>query len=446
MPSSMDLVSLPTDVFLLILSYLSPKDHVRCFRVDKRWHKAFADDECCRRSLLQHYPRAREVRARLQPGLSSRATSSPHEYCDFLAAQSWRNIFTVVATRYHFLTHGQPRCVQKLPLQRSLVKPSWSRYHGISPWQKYLQFEDKRAPFHYPDSLWTYNDGLLVFPSATEQKYVLYDLVEGKIDDIPFDSEGKVVRRMRLKDDVLLIEWCEAEPYHMLNESEEVHRHFATAYDLVFDGDSRRWSTTFRNEWKIHFLGMPLNSRDRFFSSHSRSHYALYLWQPNRSAWGEDEPIEALAVWDISSPSMYRPSTDSTGQAKPDESAEGARVVRRLSFSDLDFYGIRQRSTPCFRGLAIDEKQVYFTEEDHRWIDGDQSGAVLPRIHKVKTTSIPFHVGPMRQDECGADGDVNMSFCQRETELREPWMAPCWRHEVEKSGEVLLLRSVLNVF
>src|SRR6187402_1675052 len=128
---------------------------------------------------------------------------------------------------------------------------------------------------------------------------------------------------------------------------------------------------------------MPLNSRDRFFSTHSETHYALYLWQPNRSAWGEDEPIEALAIWDISSPSSYRPSEDPTGKGKPDENSEGPRVIRRFSFTDLDFYKIRQRSTPVLRSLELDENHVFVVEEDHRWIVGQQASHTLPRLHKV---------------------------------------------------------------
>lgn len=145
------------------------------------------------------------------------------------------------------------------------------------------------------------------------------------------------------------------------------------------------WSrlSNYRNEWKIHFLGMPLNSRDCFFSTHSSTHYALYLWQPNRSAWGEDDPIEALAIWDISRSSPYHPSEDPTGRGKP-VIEEGSTVIRRLSFADLDFYKIRQRSTPIIRNLELDENHVYVIEEDHRWLVGQQASHHLPRLHKVK--------------------------------------------------------------
>lgn len=175
---------------------------------------------------------------------------------------------------------------------------------------------------------------------------------------------------------------------------------------------------------------MPLNSRDRFFSSHTDTHYALYLWQPNRSAWGEDEPIEALAIWDISSPSPYRPSEDPTSKGKPSESLEGPKILRRFSFADLGFYKIRQLSEPTLRGLELDENHVYVIQEDHRWIVGQQASSVLPRLHRVKSTGIPFFGGPHWEDQCGADGDVNLSFCERASDVRSPNLAPCWRHEV----------------
>jgi hypothetical protein len=182
---------------------------------------------------------------------------------------------------------------------------------------------------------------------------------------------------------------------------------------------------------------MPLNSRDRFFSCHTTKKYSLYLWQPNRSAWGEDEPIEALAVWDISSPSPYRPSLDPSGKKKPDDSFEGPRVVRRFSFTDLDFYRIRQRSTPVLRGLELDENHVYVIEEDHRCIVGQQAGHNLPRLHSVKIIGIPFAMGPMWVDSCGADGDTSTSFCQRVSDARNHRLAPCWRHGVNEVCQLI---------
>ena len=166
----------------------------------------------------------------------------------------------------------------------------------------------------------------------------------------------------------------------------------------------------------VHSLGMPLNSTDRFISTHSDTHYAVYLWQPNRSASGEDDPIESLEIWDISSPSSYVPPKAPSVDAKLADKNQGPKVIRHLSSSDLSFYNIRQKSTPIIRSLELDESHVYFVEEDHRWLVGPQASHNLPRLHKVKSTGIPLFIGPRWEDECGADGDLDLSFCERNTE------------------------------
>lgn len=279
-----------------------------------------------------------------------------------------------------------------------------------------------------------------MFPSSTHQQYLLRDFNSSTTQAIPVNPLGKVIRRISLRDRLLVLEWCEPESYHVLNiENERVHRHFATCYDILQDA-SGKWTSSFRNEFSIHFLGFPLNSRDRFFSVHNQTHYCIFTWQPNRSVYGEGDPIEALAIWDISSPSSYLPSEDPTGKLKPDSDAEGARLVRRFSFNDLDFYEIRQRSTPALRGLELDEGHVYVIEEDHRWMVGPQAGHNLPRLHKVKSVGIPFQIGPAWRDECGADGDFNLSFCLRDPAERRVGLAPCWRHEVSEANHPLVLQ------
>ncbi|CZR50507.1 related to F-box domain protein [Phialocephala subalpina] len=403
----MDITAFPNDIFLLIVAYLSPKELILCRSVNQRFYDAFTEDDLNRHVLLQHFPRTRELR-RIKRDID------------------WAQIFTTVAGRYHYLKAGKPRSISKLAIGRSFVLPAWARFFPVAPWQRHLQFEEKTAPFHYQDPLWTYEDDILIFPSAERKRYVLYNLEAGTFSEVGFESEGKIVRRIRLCERVFVVEWCEQDAYHKLNENEMVYRHFATAYDVSQDSNGQWW-TVFRNEWKIHFLGFPLNSKDRFFSTHNKTHYVIYLWQPNRSAWGEDEPIEALAVWDISSRSEYRPSEDPTGKGKPE--GRGPHVLRRFSFADLDFYRIRQRSTPVLRSLELDENHVYVLEEDHRWLVGQQASHTLPRLHMVKTIGIPFSAGPCWQDECGADGDVDLSFCERVSDIRQPYIAPCWRHE-----------------
>lgn len=350
----MDITNFPIDIFLLVVNHLSSKDCIRARRVSQRWLATFTEPTLARHILQVLHPRAREVR---------RAVSGNERTS--LDDIAWSEILSRVSGRYDALGSGRPRSIVTLPLARSLVLPEFARRYDVGVWQRYLNFENKTALFHYADTLWTYEDGILIFPSAERQDYVLYDLDTGLYGRIAFEPRGKIVRRTRLQDGVLLIEWCEAKPYHQLNDHETVFRHYATAYDIIFsDG---HWTTVFRNEWKIHFLGLPLNPCDLFYSTHNATTYAIYIWQPNRSAWGEDEPLETLAIWDITVPSSYRPSEDTSGKHRLDQALTGPRFVRRLSLAELDFYGIRQRSTPTLRELALDEQHVYVISEDHRW-------------------------------------------------------------------------------
>ncbi|PQE27143.1 F-box domain protein [Rutstroemia sp. NJR-2017a WRK4] len=414
----MDISAFPTDIFFLVVSYLEPQDLILCRRVSQNWLKAFTESSLNRRLLISSFPLSREVR-----NIESNGDFEKDDEND------WPSIFSAVAARYYYLVKGWTREIHRFELAKSLDEPAWSRNYPVAPWERYFTSRNLRYDFQNEDTLWTYEDGILVFPSAEKQSYVLFDLEKQKWLFINFDQ---IVRRIRLKDRVLVVEWCEADPFHQLDEDEMVHRHFATAYDLVFDSEAHQWNMkrSLRNEWKIHFLGMPLNKDDRFFSVHSNTHYAIYTWQPNRGRWGEDDPIEALAIWDISAPSAYLPSLDPTGTGKPSE-LEVPRVIRRFSFSDLDFYNIRQGLTPRLRELQLDEGHLYILEENYDYLMGRHARS-HSKFHEVKSTGIPFSNGPRWVDRCGVDAECNRSggaYRKEIIRMRQPWLAPCWRHE-----------------
>ena len=225
----MNITTLPSDIFLLIIDYLSPSDLILNRRVSRAFNAAFTEPDLNRHVLLKLYPRVRELRN----------ISNPDNV-------DWCGIFARVAARYHYFKAGKPRSVEKLALGRSLVVPKWARHYPVATWQRHLQFEEKSAPFHYPDPLWTYDNGLLIFPSAKTQRYELYDLSARKMVEIKFEPESKIVRRIRLKEKLFIVEWCEQEPYHQLNENEMVHRHFATAYEVSKDDQTGEWSSKFK--------------------------------------------------------------------------------------------------------------------------------------------------------------------------------------------------------
>ncbi|RYP64680.1 hypothetical protein DL770_009147 [Monosporascus sp. CRB-9-2] len=436
-----DLTDLPSDVFLLIISHLSPQDSILCRRVSRAWLAAFTSDQICRNFMRWHFPRCREMR---------NLPDAPKQ-------PQWAQIFPRVAQRYYYLRAAKPRLVEKIDVVQETKQKGPHR--GVEPWNRQLRFDKHKAEFQYRDPTWCVDDGVLVYRENVSGRYVAYDLETRYRFSIPFDGKDKTVRRLRLAYGVLIFEWCEREPYHQLNDRETVHRHFATAFDVQRSSSRSSspqasivrsvsspssWSITFRSEWKIHFLGLPLNHHDRFFSAHTATHYALYLWQPNRSPWGEEDPLEQLTVWDISFPSAYRPSLDPSGANRPDPDLAPV-VVRRFTWRELEFLGLRQRHTPSLREILLDERNVYVHDEDHRWLVGQHSSLSPPRHHHVRCTGVPFvGLGPRWLDECCADGDVHMSFCPRAGSATAriggarrpfgfdgtwPGWAPCWRHE-----------------
>lgn len=127
--------------------------------------------------------------------------------------------------------------------------PKWLHYCPVAQWERHLQVQELTATFHYPDPLWTYDEGLLIFPSAKSRQYEIYDVGVERMEKIELELESKIVRRIRLKQKVFVVEWCEEEPHHQLNEKEMVYRHFATVDDISQDDLTGRWSSKFRYVW-----------------------------------------------------------------------------------------------------------------------------------------------------------------------------------------------------
>ena len=462
-----DIIDLPHDLFLVIVSYLSPRTCVLCRCVSRQWQAAFTHEVASLLLLRWNFPRCRELRL---AAAAASVSSSEHLSSNLRAElidvaehdHAWSPTFAHVARRYYHLSRGKPHSVEKLDMAvSSREKGSIFSFWPVAPWNRFLRLNEKTSNFHYPDPVWWYSqeDGVLVYPAAIHDHvdapsnqsdgyvYHIVDLSTGQRVPVPFDVRSKHLRRVRLAQGVLIIEWAEALPYHQLNDREVVHRHFVSAFDVirrpstcssdtctpgVTKGPPRwTWHVEFRSEWKLHFLGLPLNRSDRFFSAHTATHYAVYFWQPNRSLY-QDDPIEQLAVWDISSPSPYRPSEDPRGDKRPSASrapslpaglwqgnnstttgkisgltgssadlerprraslaaaTAGPQVVRRMAWRELDFYGLRQRATPQLRALALDDLNLYVVEEEHRWADGQHSSLNPPRVHLVRSTGIPI--------------------------------------------------------
>lgn len=382
-----DVAYLPSDIFWMILVYLEPTDIVRSRRVSRAWNEALSNPTVLALILKREFPWTTEAK---------QLSKSSDSQCQASALE----LFDQVTSRYHHLENGKPRSIQKYQLCDDFGGTGEREWYQVQPWESHSSHPKRFIDRKLSEALWTVEDRLLVYPSAKHQCLVLMDLETDRQFMIPFIISGKVVRRVRLAKRLLVIEWAEPKAFHWLNESDGVHRHFASSFD-VHQNVKQGWDVIPRNEWKIMFLGHPLSERDRFFSAHSNTHYVIYIWQPNRSLYtaDEDAPIESMFIWDISKESSYRPSSDPTGRLRDDAPDGSPHIISKFSFRDLEFFGIRQRGCPSIQRLSItdDSQAVEITEN----IYGRMERHGPTTLPELTTTSIPVAgSGPHWRRKC----------------------------------------------
>lgn len=480
----MDIADLPRDLFLLVIANLSARAAVLCRRVSRRWHGAFTDGDTGLQLLKWHFPRCREARLafaaaaaaddgiavsttgygtaghdaagdQTQPSPQSGASGGSDAAGAGVDTTDWAAVFAGVASRYHHLRTATPRAVDKV--RHGATEDGWAgRFLPVGTWDRHLRLNDRTAPFHYPDPGWCYGqeDGLLVYHVYEEGgecpacPWRWLDLETRREGTVPFaQGRDRVVRRVRLADGVLIFEWCQRPAGHHPDRVAEAMQHYVTVYDVMcvtpattdshkndreqkLGSGSGTWTITQRTGFHLNLGPTRTGHRNsRFFSTHTNTHYAAYIWQGDYILQ-DGYPVETVVIRDIAT--------------TPGQQQRG--LLRTLPWNTLDFYGVRQRSAPRLRCLGMDDRNLYLTEEEHRWARGAHSSPSPPRVHLVRTTGIPIIPappapggqgawggggggqeadqpeaeprqvtveGPRWVDECGADGDVNMSFCSR---------------------------------
>ncbi|KAI1459369.1 hypothetical protein F4805DRAFT_79093 [Annulohypoxylon moriforme] len=90
--NKINFTSLPTDVFFLICSYISPQDSILCRRVSRTWFQVFANAETSWNFMKLYFPRCREMRR-----------AAERRKPDSDGGPNWTRIFSNVAERYYRL-------------------------------------------------------------------------------------------------------------------------------------------------------------------------------------------------------------------------------------------------------------------------------------------------------------------------------------------------------
>jgi hypothetical protein len=513
----MNLAHLPYTVFFEIVSHLSALEALLARAISPDVCSALTRPDLSISLILLHFPRSLE--GRVLRGYLGRVSAPDEERERALDEGDWAAVFATLVRRYHHLGTARPWRVRKVRLASGSsalrlrgVTP-WNRFLRLDDKTAAFDYWDPVWTCAPREGVLVYPYSAGGRERDDEIVYRARDLASGVEVDVPFRTRGRVVRRARLSHGILIFEWCEEEghlepePQPQPQSQPELepelesntnggteavaHRHFATAFDVVRassedtipkrhprreprtissrdgdgdgDGDGTKsgaraadpWRISFRSEWKTHHLGLPLSHQDRFFSTHNATHYVMYIWQPTRSPWGEDAPLERLIVWEIGHPELQsQPQSQPQPQPCP---ADEPRITRRMTNSDLSTWGIRQLDTPRLRSLALDDEtwdpatgsptgHVFFVEEEHRWCAGPHSSPDPPRQHRLRCTGIPLvGDGPRWVDDCGgpsrSDERGGMDFCSRGREKRSaagssavvadtwPGRTPCWRHD-----------------
>lgn len=178
-------------------------------------------------------------------------------------------------------------------------------------------------------------------PSCEGFFYRLFDPETGEHISVPFDVRGRIIRRVRLAQGLLVLEWVQVRDDKPAIYAEKVkigkgqknrqnawfhswvgNAHMATVFEVVrtpLSPDMKRyrhrrwtWDVRFRWEWKLPSGDSPpANFRQeydtpggryhilpRFLSAHTATHYALLIWGYGGKD-GVDRFIRQLYVWNI---------------------------------------------------------------------------------------------------------------------------------------------------
>ncbi|KAI1826495.1 hypothetical protein F4861DRAFT_85778 [Xylaria intraflava] len=435
-----DLADLPYDIFLSIVAYLSPSETLLCRRVSRAWSVAFRGDHVSWSFMRWHFPRTREMKRAAQ-------AQSPAAW-----SHAWHNVIS----RHHRLANAEAKMIEKISLAPIGKQDHWFR--EVEPWDRRLEFGDGTnntpisvAIFQYGNPDWCLDDGLLIYREGGSNSYIAYDLEMGRRFPVPFRVADKTIRRLRLAQNILIFEWCKRTPSPLVNNRHVFSSHFVTVFDVPRPAEpascsnsTRPWEIRLRFEWEIH---SEIGRHDRFFSAHTATHYALYLWQQGGLCRPDDDLSEQLTIWDITDATSEGHSHGRGYSQHLDVVPRRPKAIKKFTSPDLEFLHIRQGQTPKLRDIFLDELNLYVHEEDHHWLRGRHvSQNARPRLHDVCSTGIPLTgVGPRWFDKCSADGDDERSFCPRAGSARRvggrkrapghvikaTWLgwAPCWRHE-----------------
>ncbi|UNI14833.1 hypothetical protein JDV02_001424 [Purpureocillium takamizusanense] len=436
MSVSKGLVKLPWDVFTEIILAMAPYDTLRLRRVSRSLKNELDNGQMAIRLIRHHFPRARESRE-LRAFVKNRDGKT-------IGSIDWALVFRLLVRRYYNIGNAKFWKQRTQPMVRRGANMA-----PFMPMDRYIAYKSIIKPLHLADPLWSFDPepGLLVYPGPEVHgedglyQWYMLDVATNKVVQLPFDSAGLVVRRVRLSHGVLIFEWCrqwsEEHNHHRPNTAWDIREHFVTALDVIrsrpwngishvdepTDNDPFSWDFEYRGQWELE----PLNPRadrqcDRMFSDHNATHYIAYYWRafgPNHT-----QNWEAVRLWDIRREAMEVAPVQQPGNNLVNASAV---LVKEFRANYLAFCLGSQIAAPGFISIRLDDctwneqtrsvcGHFYITEEFHPWLVGSQVSPMTTRVHGLLVTGMPLTgIGPEWSSACGnplfaATGGHDLSF------------------------------------
>lgn len=413
------LITLPWDVFADIVVHLLPIDAFHLRGVCRATRNLLKRNDLSIRLIVQHFPRAREGRILREYIRNGRSES--------LDSKRWSAVFAILVRRYVHLGQADPWKSYTVPMHRM-----GAHLLPFVPFYRFLRYGNAAEPLYSPEALWTFDPepGLLIYPGEPIRRcnriYCLYalDFNGGKSTILPFDSAGRVLRRLRLRHGILIIEWFDESliPLDATGRPfPSVKQHYVTAFetkrvgdwDEVMPAEGDRpfsWAFCFRAEWRLALLGPSIDTWcDRLYSDHNATHYVAYIW---KFVSDRAPTYEVVCVWDM----RCQSATDGvagTFYTNAPLVGNGPQMIRRFNRDYIAYRLTEQGGAPAMISIRLDEctwdetlqsvcGHFYITEEYHPWIYGAQIPDERSRMHSLLVTGMPLNgIGPEWYESCG---------------------------------------------
>ncbi|KAH6685333.1 hypothetical protein F5X68DRAFT_241496 [Plectosphaerella plurivora] len=302
--------TLPGEIVSMIMLKVDSIDYLSCRLVSKNMKARLDDYQLCREMLRINFPImpwGRLLEKKKQAAMDDEyfadddSVMSDDPFAVDLENQNW--------TRHLLDTIRRQLAIETQTYSRSFTISGHKNaiaYLPVVPWgvNGLRQHFEKHA-----DPAWVYcpDTSVLVYFHPYRGCFVGRHLDTNRRADIPFKTRGRIIRRLRMNNGILAIEWALMKSRYTLT-GDHYHLHWVTLFDcqIDFTAEPPEFSFMWRFVWNIKDEGFLIEASgangetDVFLSAHNENHYAIYMYVVERlDVHPFYETNESVIVWDI---------------------------------------------------------------------------------------------------------------------------------------------------